>query len=696
MDLIKVELRNGNALGDILMMTCVVRDFKKQYADRFLVRVKTKCAHVWDHNPYLSDFEEYDISCNLGPLKATNGSNTSGLHYANGFRLSLEQNINLPINQGHIKPDLHLSDAEKNQRWIDGRYWIIVAGGKDDFTTKWWVQERWQKVVDALPWITFVQVGELKIDHHHKPLEGKNVINLLGKTQDPETGLRDLFSLFYHCDGSVGLISMQMHLAAAFDKACVVVAGAREPRSYENYNDHVYLTNQGTLRCKNHCENCKHYHEAIALKKKEKHCSIVNGKIPQDLFYSKQLCPDYDPINPTLRYIYGCWKKGINSCSNNVKINGERYAKCIALIQPEDVIKGIESYYKNGALTPIEKPATLQVTFTPKETSSKQTLVWDKPIFKMFGNAHNYIGGEKSMTWIMRAMQKKGYHVQFVPSKQVCSTFRANIPGVEITNRLTDPCEIFMLYANDTVYSFQKEEYAIFEHITAEKKVMMLNYKIGGAAKAEWAKTWDLYGFLCSQMEADYLGSVPGVNTFVLPPAVDIDEFLNQGEITYNRTLHMVRHSSQGDKKYAHDENEIIEAIREKSPTTLFSYMPGPTFLRDMHKVANLYFSQIPVIEFLKKGTCYWYRLPEGYSDQGPRTIVEAMAIGLPCLADPRWGAKDRITEETGWLCESFQEYVDTIVSLDAKIVQHKGEASKNRAREHFHPDNWIKAIVEF
>jgi len=706
MDLIKVELRNGNALGDILMMTCAVRDFKNHYRDKYLVRVNTTCMHVWDNNPNLSDYEgDPDIICNLGPGKATNGSNTSGLHYANGFRLSLEQNINLPINQGHIKPDLHLTDQEKKQRWIDGRYWILVAGGKGDFTTKWWPYQRWQKVVDALPEITFVQVGESK-HKTHRPLEGDNVINLIGKTEDPDTGIRDLMSLYYHCDGSVGLVSMQMHMAAAFDKACVVIAGAREPRSYENYNDHVYLTNQGTLRCKNLCENCKEFTLKIDNKKKEKYCSIADGPVPHDLYYSKQLCKDYKPENPTKRYIYACWKKGINSCCNHhydpYYPGGEKFAKCIALIQPEDVIRGIRSYYDNGALTPIEEPTKLKewmIVSSPKEFAETKEDPYpvpiDKPIFKMLCNAHNYIGGEKSATWIMRGMQKRGYHVQCVPTKRVCDSFKMNSPGVEFTKRLTDPCDILMIYANDAIWDFTKPKYTdVMDKIKAEKKVMMLNFKIGGAAKAEWAKTWDLYGFLCSELRDHYLEAVPGVNTFVLPPAVDIDEYLEQDAIVYNRTLHIVRHSSQGDNKYSQDENELIEAIRAESPTTVFSYMPGPSFLGEIPKVHNYRFAELPVIEFLKRGTCFWYRLPEGYSDQGPRTIVEAMALGLPCIADNRWGAKDRITNETGWLCEEFDDYVGIVLGLDAKTLQLKGEAAKNRAREQFHPDNWLETII--
>ena len=40
-------------------------------------------------------------------------------------------------------------------------FWIIVAGGKYDFTAKWWAHERWQAVVDHFAGrILFVQVGD--------------------------------------------------------------------------------------------------------------------------------------------------------------------------------------------------------------------------------------------------------------------------------------------------------------------------------------------------------------------------------------------------------------------------------------------------------------------------------------------------------------------------------------------------------
>src|SRR3989304_5884472 len=90
-------------------------------------REKT-AMHIWDYNPYLSEFDDPDMIAKLGPKKATQASQTSGLHYANGFRVSMEDNLNISIPQGHIKPDIHLSDDEKKDRIIEGGSWIIVAG----------------------------------------------------------------------------------------------------------------------------------------------------------------------------------------------------------------------------------------------------------------------------------------------------------------------------------------------------------------------------------------------------------------------------------------------------------------------------------------------------------------------------------------------------------------------------------------
>jgi ADP-heptose:LPS heptosyltransferase len=124
-----------------------------------------------------------------------------------------------------------------------------VAGGKFDFTIKWWHFRRWQAVVDALcGQVRFVQVGDAR--HYHPALKG--VLDLRG-----ETSLRDLIHLVYHAQGVVCPVTLLMHLAAAVEskpgasstRPCVVVAGGREPATWEAYPGHRFLHTIGQLPC---------------------------------------------------------------------------------------------------------------------------------------------------------------------------------------------------------------------------------------------------------------------------------------------------------------------------------------------------------------------------------------------------------------------------------------------------------------
>ena len=85
--------------------------------------------------------------------------------------------------------------------------------------------------------------------------------------------------------------------------------------------------------------------------------------------------------------------------------------------------------------------------------------------------------------------------------------------------------------------------------------------------------------------------------------------------------------------------------------------------------------------------------MPAGYTDQGPRVIVEAMAAGLPAIAENRDGAADRVTDETGWLLDSHDEAVDLIRGLTPEILATKGAAARTRALAAFDKWKWYYVI---
>lgn len=323
-DPVKLLLLNRLALGDNIVMTNAIRDLHKAYPGQYLTDVRSPCEDVYKYNPYITKLQysetEYQIinrafssrKVEENPVEMIDDiividmhyplihqSGARGSHFSEGHREYLEKVLERKIPQTDLRPELYLSQAE--QAWLspiylktahEGRYWVLNAGAKGDYSLKQYpyYQTFLNNMASANPEIKFVQVG-LK-QHQHKALEG--AIDLLG-----QTSIRELFRLIYHADGVVTCVSAHMHIAAAFHKPCVVVAGAREGTRWELYPNHQFL--------------------------------YVNGCLP---------CATYD----------GCWRNNPKDCNNKV----EGICKCMALITPKDIEVAVRRYYLGGILEPLE------------------------------------------------------------------------------------------------------------------------------------------------------------------------------------------------------------------------------------------------------------------------------------------------------------------------------------------------------
>jgi len=318
----KLVLVNRLAPGDILVMTNALRDLHKAYPGKYQVDVRTPCNEIFENNPYVNKFvydeQEYNkilskfhkltqndtaMEKHLGTIgddvlvidmqyPLIHSSHSRGSHFSEGHREFLEEVLNVKIPQTDLRPELYLTQSEKDwanplvlKKGIRDKYWVINAGSKGDYTLKQYPY--YQEVVNLLKdKIKLVQIG-LK-SHMHSTLDG--TISMLG-----ETNTRELMKLIYHAEGVISCVSFPMHIAAAFNKPCVVVAGAREGTRWELYSNHQFL--------------------------------YVNGCLP---------CASYD----------GCWKSTSKECINKV---GD-VSKCMTLITPEDVARAVTRYYDGGML----------------------------------------------------------------------------------------------------------------------------------------------------------------------------------------------------------------------------------------------------------------------------------------------------------------------------------------------------------
>ena len=334
----------------------------------------------------------------------------------------------------------------------------------------------------------------------------------------------------------------------------------------------------------------------------------------------------------------------------------------------------------------------------------------DKPLFRLFCNTRGDGGCGRSINWFMERFIEKGWNVEYVYSNpQPSGTYRrCGNPNIVATNnldRLRAPCNVFMLASDDFVWEFKKDYVVkMMSGINAKRKVMYINYRIGEIGAIPWTQEWDKYIFLNSELknafESNYMKSksfdeMYSFNTKVLAPPTDLTEYL-KNDPDYS-LLNIVRHSSQGDSKYAKDFNGKIRRILDKFPNATIRLMPGPSFLEDFgDRVIAYKKNNPPVNEFLKLGSVFWYNLPEGYAEGGPRVILEAMASGLSVVTGNHSGPRDRIIHgENGFLCSSFEEEMEAFRELSFEFTRRKmGEAAKEHARREFNPEKWITEII--
>jgi ADP-heptose:LPS heptosyltransferase len=318
----KLILRNFQSPGDIVMLTAAVRDLHRSHPNEFLTDVRTSCPDLWEHNPYLTPLSEDDpgvelVDCHY-PL--IHRSNSTPCHFLHGFPAYLNETLGLGIRVTDFRGDIHLGEEER--RWFSAvqaqhgpvkPYWLLVSGGKFDYTIKWWDHDRYQQVIDHFRGrIEFVQVGER--EHHHPPLDG--TIDLRGQTT-----LRQLVRLVYHAQGVLSPVSLLMHLAAAVDtpagatrnRPCVVIAGGREPPHFTAYPHHQFIHTVGALRC---CDG------GGCWKSRTLPLGDGDAKDAPD-----QLCVD----------VVG------------------RLPRCMDMIGADEVIRRIEMYFSGGALSYLEE-----------------------------------------------------------------------------------------------------------------------------------------------------------------------------------------------------------------------------------------------------------------------------------------------------------------------------------------------------
>jgi len=308
----------GSCPGDLLTLTAAIRDIALAYPGRFDFHVQTPSEAIWQHNPFVGGPRAGAkvLSANYPLVKRCNQEPTHP-HFLWGFLEDLNNKLNVQAPLTELRPAIYLSAEEKAKPPLPGPYWVVISGGKKDFTAKWWAARRWQQVADALQGRRkLVQVGARSDVHPH--LQG--VHDLVGKTT-----LRELFRLVHHAEGVLCIVTCLTHIAAAFNKPCVVLAGGREAWWWEAYTNETRKTNLNRGR--------------------QSWTPVNDGYVDQLYLNTMNKLPCC--MNK------GCWRSSVKPvrhapCHRQVQTDGVWLPECMAMIKAADVVQAMESYFPNG------------------------------------------------------------------------------------------------------------------------------------------------------------------------------------------------------------------------------------------------------------------------------------------------------------------------------------------------------------
>ena len=335
----RIILRHKWALGDTVLLSALVRDIHLTYPDEYEVAVDTNYTNLWDHNPRVvpADPSRPAQLVEVGWGKAIRNPRVviDGVkqmrhilaYYHHDF--TTKTGMHVPVH--YPKGELFLPPSAETPL-VEGRYWLMMAGGKMDITNKLWPSSKYQAVVDALKerGILCVQGGATHSTHIHTPLQ--NCLNLVGKSND----IYDLFNLVRYADGVICPVTAAMHIAAVYDKPCVVIGGAREEPWFYTYTDAFAAFGPG-------CDAVKMPHKALQ----------TLNQLPCCL--EDRACWRRKTVISSPAEVRNVKKLG-DYCVDPVAVQGSSYAHCMNLITPQDAVKAVMEYYEAQLVPPVGAP----------------------------------------------------------------------------------------------------------------------------------------------------------------------------------------------------------------------------------------------------------------------------------------------------------------------------------------------------
>ena len=232
-------LKTDHMPGDDVVMTAAIYSLHRAHPGRYQVVVQSKYPEIFFNSPdVLRDVAGPPTVVQMH-YPAIHQSNERGIHFMQAWCEHLGAALGVSVPLATNRPRLYFDAPAPPVE----DFWVVCSGGKRDFTNKLWGHANYQEVVRALLGkVRFVQVGLATDDHRVLDRAHRDLVG--------QTTMRGLFDVVRRARGVLCGVSMLMHVAAALEKPAVVVAGGREPTTWNAYPKQQYLHTVGALPCR--------------------------------------------------------------------------------------------------------------------------------------------------------------------------------------------------------------------------------------------------------------------------------------------------------------------------------------------------------------------------------------------------------------------------------------------------------------
>ena len=247
-----VVYRIGNAIGDQLCMSAIVRLVDEQYSFRVITissypEIFNNNPRVWKNigvkifslyisrllrflsGPQLENFLFKDQDKSLAEYMRSSEKN---LHLVEAHSKHFHHRIKYNLIQNEIFLSQSEVDSYIKKFNLTKPYAVIGPNSKITYTpNKQWPFDNFQKVVDKTPNIDWIQVGEKK-----EPLLN-NVKNFVGKTN-----LREFFYIISRAQFVLANEGLLNHVASAFGVKSYVIQSGFSDASLARYANTVFIS----------------------------------------------------------------------------------------------------------------------------------------------------------------------------------------------------------------------------------------------------------------------------------------------------------------------------------------------------------------------------------------------------------------------------------------------------------------------